>query len=125
MISKGNYSLLRSSPYWLRLSVETWNTLYLAAALLPHSWQDRLEQAQHTEHIRVKLGPCLLQAILFERPSLRISSIVDEQIGAPGSLQDGLDAGLRTHVEGKYVVGASRVRRGSATGAKHKEALGG
>ncbi len=99
----------------------------LAATLLTHGRQDRLEHAEDTEHIRFKLCPRVIQAVFFERTSLSVARIVHEQIDAPCSLQDGLDAcldrDLRADVERKHFIASSRVVYRSTTGAEHLKAV--
>lgn len=86
------------------------------------------QHAEHTEDIRFKLCPCILQAGFFERARLRQSGIVHQQIDAPGAPQDRLYACLngclRTDVQREQFKAGSLVVQRRATGAKHKEALG-
>src|SRR5712692_11417853 len=99
----------------------------LAASLPAHDREDRLQHAEHTEHIGFKLCPSILQAVFFERASLSKTSIVHQQIDAPRALQDRLYAFLngclRTDVQLKPFKAARSVARGSATGAKHLKTL--
>src|SRR5438034_3629773 len=85
----------------------------LAEALLSHDRENRFQHAEHTEDIRFKLCPCILQAVFFERTSLGEAGIVHEQIDAPRASQDRLYAYLngclRTDVQREQFKAASSV----------------
>src|SRR5260370_27186964 len=99
----------------------------LAASVQAYDREDRLQHAEHTEHIGFKLCPRILQAVFFERASLGKTSIVHQQIDAPRAIQDGLYAFLngclRTDVQLKQFKAARSVAPRTSTAANHLNTL--